>query len=160
MKHRKLRIAWSVAWGVVAVLLCALWIRSHSIYDSIAWNSRQSIYHSLSSQYGHVTFVKGYNPNNTTKGAYSSLGHKALEPFVGSPSEPKLSGLLGLRWYSSPGIRAFREFILALPHWLLLITSTAVAAIAWLPCRFSLRTLLIATTLVAVALGLIVWASR
>ena len=29
MKHRKLRIAWSVAWGVVAVLLCVLWVRSY-----------------------------------------------------------------------------------------------------------------------------------
>ena len=27
----------------------------------------------------------------------------------------------------------------------------------WLPCRFNLRTLLIATTLIAVVLGLIVW---
>jgi hypothetical protein len=29
MKHRKLRIAWSVAWGVIAVLLVALWVRSY-----------------------------------------------------------------------------------------------------------------------------------
>lgn len=29
MKYRKLRIAWSVAWGVVAVSLCMLWVRSH-----------------------------------------------------------------------------------------------------------------------------------
>ena len=29
MKYRKLRIAWSVAWGVVAVLLCVLWVRSY-----------------------------------------------------------------------------------------------------------------------------------
>ena len=31
MKHRKLRIAWSVAWGIVAVLLIALWVRSYSV---------------------------------------------------------------------------------------------------------------------------------
>ena len=30
MKYRKLRIAWSVAWGIVAVLLCVLWVRSYS----------------------------------------------------------------------------------------------------------------------------------
>ena len=29
MKFRKLRIAWSVAWGAVAVLLCALWVRNY-----------------------------------------------------------------------------------------------------------------------------------
>ncbi len=29
MKHRRLRIAWSVTWGIVAVLLIALWVRSY-----------------------------------------------------------------------------------------------------------------------------------
>ena len=33
MKHRKLRIAWSVAWGIVAVLLVALWVRSYRWHD-------------------------------------------------------------------------------------------------------------------------------
>jgi hypothetical protein len=32
MKYRKLRIAWSVAWGVVAVLLCMLWVRSYTSF--------------------------------------------------------------------------------------------------------------------------------
>jgi hypothetical protein len=27
MKHRKLRIAWSVTWGMACVLLIALWVR-------------------------------------------------------------------------------------------------------------------------------------
>ena len=42
-------------------------------------------------------------------------------------------------------------------HWLPALLFAAVAAIPWLRWRFSLRTLLIATTLVAVVLGLIVW---
>ena len=29
LKYRKLRIAWSVAWGMLAVLLIALWVRSY-----------------------------------------------------------------------------------------------------------------------------------
>src|SRR5262245_51700856 len=29
MKYRNLRIAWSVAWGLLAVLLCVLWVRSY-----------------------------------------------------------------------------------------------------------------------------------
>ena len=35
IKHRRLRIAWSVAWGVVAVLLVALWVRSYATLDSV-----------------------------------------------------------------------------------------------------------------------------
>ena len=29
MNYRKLRIAWSAVWGIAAVLLCVLWVRSH-----------------------------------------------------------------------------------------------------------------------------------
>src|SRR5690349_16513123 len=36
MKYRKLRLAWSVAWGVVAVLLCILWVRSYWSLDLAA----------------------------------------------------------------------------------------------------------------------------
>jgi len=44
--------------------------------------------------------------------------------------------------------------------WLLAMLVSACVPLSWLPWRFSLRTLLIATALVAVVLGLIVWTSR
>jgi hypothetical protein len=46
------------------------------------------------------------------------------------------------------------------PHWLLLLFATTLAATPWIKWRFSLRTLLIATALVAVALAAIIYASR
>ena len=73
VRYRKLRIAWSVAWGVVAVLLCTLWVRG--------------------------------------------------------------AGFIA-------------------PYWALV---TLAGIFARLPFRFSLRSLLIATTLVAVGLGVVVW---
>jgi hypothetical protein len=45
------------------------------------------------------------------------------------------------------------------PDWFLVGLCGAIAPLAWIN-RFSLRTLIIATTLVAVLLGLIVWASN
>src|SRR5690349_16362953 len=33
MKYRKRRIAWSVVWGLLAVLLCVLWVRSYLMSD-------------------------------------------------------------------------------------------------------------------------------
>ena len=47
-------------------------------------------------------------------------------------------------------------------HSVLVFATAALGTATWAPWsnRFSLRTLLIATTLVAVALGLIVWAAR
>jgi hypothetical protein len=47
-----------------------------------------------------------------------------------------------------------------LPFVLPLIIAAALGAVAWTVIRFSLRTLLIATTLVAVALGLIIAVAR
>jgi hypothetical protein len=50
--------------------------------------------------------------------------------------------------------------IVALPHWMLVVTFTAFGVAPWIRWQFSLRTMLIATTLVAVGLGLIVWMTR
>jgi hypothetical protein len=44
-----------------------------------------------------------------------------------------------------------------LPYWFLVAASATAGAITWLRWRFSLRTLLIAITLVAVWMGLIVF---
>ena len=52
------------------------------------------------------------------------------------------------------------EMWATLPHWFLLGTCMTFATVPWLRYRFSLRTLLIATTLVAVVLGLIVYAVK
>ena len=43
------------------------------------------------------------------------------------------------------------------PYWPVVLVCSALAGVPWLPARFSLRTLLVATTLVAVVLGMIVW---
>ena len=46
---------------------------------------------------------------------------------------------------------------MAMPYWSLVVSVSFPAVIPWIRWRFSLRTLLIVTTLVAVVLGLIVW---
>jgi hypothetical protein len=37
MKHRKLQIAWSVAWGAVVLMFVLLWVRSYWIIDALHW---------------------------------------------------------------------------------------------------------------------------
>jgi hypothetical protein len=55
-------------------------------------------------------------------------------------------------------LKRFDEYSrVIVPHLLVVLFGTAFAAAPWFPCRFSLRTMLIATTLVAVVLGLGVW---
>jgi hypothetical protein len=51
-------------------------------------------------------------------------------------------------------------YSLRVPYWLLVAFTGFLTSAPWLNCRFGLRTLLIATTLVAAVLGLIVWLSR
>jgi hypothetical protein len=47
-----------------------------------------------------------------------------------------------------------------LPHWSLAIPIALIGAASWFGRRFSLRTLLIVMTLVAVTMGLVVWSVR
>ncbi len=139
MKYRKLRIAWSVAWGVVAVLLVVLWVRSYWFGDFTV------IKYSASHQFRLVSIdgVIGSAIENPT--AYNPrfiVGSEAISPN-------------GFDWtiYHVWG----NHTRLCVPHWVLAIVPGSIAAVPWLPLRFSLRTLLIAMTLVAVGLGLVVW---
>jgi hypothetical protein len=67
---------------------------------------------------------------------------------------------IGSGWFHIMRYADFNEYVI--PDWSLVATSATLAAAIWIHWsnRFSLRTLLIATTLVAVVLGLIVWTSR
>src|SRR3954470_12360641 len=37
LRFRKLRIAWSVFWGLACVLLIVLWVRSYGWEDDLVW---------------------------------------------------------------------------------------------------------------------------
>jgi hypothetical protein len=141
MRFRKLRIAWSVVWGIAAVLLVVLWVRSYWWADYVQpWQK-----HTVVSLRGKL-FVDNHIvlsiPSSSVPGgvptglvetnrffAYS-LATKQFSFF------PQKSGL-------------------AIPYWLIAALIVGLAATPWLRWRFSLRTLLIATTLLAAALA--VW---
>src|SRR4051812_42476544 len=42
MRFRKLRIAWSVFWGLAAVLLIVLWVRSYRLNDNLMFATNKS----------------------------------------------------------------------------------------------------------------------
>jgi hypothetical protein len=66
------------------------------------------------------------------------------------------------RWLDFHYLTHSQYFILAAPHWFLVLLAVMMSAAPWMrwKWRFTLRTLLIAITLVAVVLGLIVYAVR
>jgi hypothetical protein len=135
MKFRKLRIAWSVFWGVAAVLLIVLWVRSN--HKDVFYHTAN---HLLLTNHGYITLgdTSGPTPNQ----AFFCV---EFPPDKDNPTP------------------TFEMFAFYNPQQFKLSYVVAVAAtmaiVPWLFPRFSLRTLLIATTLVAVVLGLIVWLS-
>jgi hypothetical protein len=144
MEFRKLRIAWSVVWGVAAVLLIALWPRSYWYADDAAR-------------------VQGCDVFGIESACGSLRPFKSKRVFVISENTWLYSS--ELLAYSN---RAYKHstfgwdaadypdhFMAYVPHWLSATLTAMIASTPWLPYRFKLRTLLIATTLVAIVLGLI-----
>src|SRR6185369_8713105 len=56
MRYRKLRIAWSTLWGLVAVLLCILWVRSYWRVDIV--ERRGNLNYSVGSAWGRMVLAK------------------------------------------------------------------------------------------------------
>ena len=151
MRYRKLRIAWSVLWSVAAVLLILLWAHSYG---------RQGIH------YFRGTFCETQSSN----GRFAFTYHRP-EYYLDAKTNTLQSrtGFMMQKmpeWLSSRGLNLFwsyRFFRIELPYKLLLPLAALVTIAPWIPSlrfSFSLRSLLIATTLIAFGLGMIVYAIR
>jgi len=148
VRFRKLRIAWSMAWGILAVLFCVLWVRSYSNQEGFLYRSNK-------------TLASAFTSEGVAGGYYYSLppdtvmGNPEGITWLSNPITPQVVTET-LVWESSPqGLR------ILFPAGCYVGVILLLAAVVWLPVkRFSLRTLLIATTLVAVGLGLMIWAAR
>ena len=148
MRYRKLRIAWSVFWGVAAVLIIVLWVRSYWCWDAVTYFNGSSTF-GFESQWGRMLPYSQSFPSQNTQWMLLSDGIAKAPPQGTHPP---------FRLVMYPGY-----FSLCLPYWVLTTGATLLAGLPWahrLRWRFSLRSLLIATTLVAAVLGLIIWASR
>jgi len=145
-----------VFWGVAALLLIVLWVRSYFYSDTLAkgWGSTTQQGLAISSENGALLFnyvdVRGSTVTLTRwKVTILPITNRDLLR-IGSMDDGR-AGFLFLRL--SDG------YLLSVPYWFLVELTLVVGPLPWLRWsnRFSLRTLLIATTLVAVVLGLIAW---
>jgi hypothetical protein len=151
MRFRKLRIAFSAACLIACVLLIVLWVRSYWWVDSIETRKSPSIWVVAS---GRGVLGVGYDPL-VSPVAVRDWRFESDPPDYEAQS-PQHS-ILGFYIHHSQG-----EFAILLPYWFLVLFAMVLVAVPWIRWskRFSLRTLLIATTLVAVVLGLIIWSVR
>ena len=153
-----LRIAVTAVSLTACVLLIALWVRSSYwwmddvsliLFKDTAGVSQMLILRSWSSVVVfHTRPYHGAVP-------YRSRVSSEYAPY--DPSDAVYSSVLNKRWQLSYDWGG-SELQVHCPHWLIIAIFAIVAAAPWVPRlrRFSLRTLLIATTLVAVVLGVII----
>jgi hypothetical protein len=151
MRFRKLRIAWSALWLLASVLLIAMWVRS------CWWGEAYNI------QINKFLYGCSY-----LRGCIVLTCHDPI-------ANPDFTA--GYSWGPAPGQRIDKHFPvqfygfyftkmsdgfgLVVPIWFLMVASIGWAVAPWLNWRqFSLRTLLIATMLIAAMMGLSVWLSK
>jgi hypothetical protein len=160
MKYRKLRIAWSVGWGIVAVLLIALWVRSYWWYDGLYLYDKPGVVNgeTTANVTGIASIVSASGQLSCTKGDGLLDWRGYWSPRV--TTRPRsLDPSLVSHWFQWTHVDPTTLFIQS-PYWFLTLGFVVLAVGPWirkLPWQFSLRTLLIATTLIAAMLGLIAW---
>jgi hypothetical protein len=157
MKYRKLRIAWSALCGILCLLLIALWVRSYKWVDTVAYRASPPTVYFAFSYDGVIRFGKDSISNWQSVGPFDGILLRS-ESWAGYTSE------VFDVWPFGKVIRGFvdRNWSLGgqIPFWFAVLVSGALGSAPWLRWRFSLRTLLIGMTLVAVGLGIIVLAVR
>ena len=155
---RILRIAASVVFGLLCILLIALWVRSYWRYDwlgGLSVTSRNNEFLPMNgclveSANGVLVVIYVGNLREWLSALGQFTGSSPAIPSVRVTGDEGESTWHGFRAKVYPnGI--FRG---SGPHWFFVLVLGAAGAVPWIR-RFSLRTLLIATTLVAVGLGLV-----
>jgi hypothetical protein len=143
MRFRKLRIAWSVLWGVACVLLIMLWVRSYWARDmtrGVIGNS--GLHLNATSLSGVVAFAFDEWRGTPHPWMFESVSNQEnmVAVFSSVVGKPPLSWL-GFRWQFKPNL-----VVVILPCWSIVLSTIALATIPWICWRYRLHTLLDAVT--------------
>jgi hypothetical protein len=136
------RSAFSAACLLMVVLVVALWVRSYDWFDITERTSALNI----CSMQGKL-FVGD---------AFMVLGHDSANLTV--PLPPAHFGICTLS-SNSFELVSLRDGV-AVPYWLVVAVMAPIGVVPWLRPRFSLRTMLVATAVVAVVLCVAIYALK
>src|SRR5215212_3804853 len=152
MKYRKLRIAWSVGCAIACVLLIVLWVRGYWWNDLLIIETKSGLTQ-IQSTHGRLCYIvttpKPFHHSRPWIFAPQRLRNRSAEEWSKFEDNHPWGLLRNSPQHVVP------TDIFTIPTWsgvLLVTLLTAIAAHPWIRWRFSLRTLLIATTLIAVVL--------
>jgi hypothetical protein len=165
MNYLKLRIAWSVAWGGVCLLLVALWVRSYWARDEVLFKIVASIGNTVVFDRGRIELLAepiepaqraiSWPPSDEESKLITIYTFDVYDSGWAQPHLPVWHNL-GFDAFTYPGgVKLY-----SIPFWFITLACIAVMLLPWISARFSLRTLLVAMTLVAIGLGWIVYATR
>ena len=168
MRFRKLRIAWSVGCAIACVLPIVLWVRGYWKFDLGLVRLNTSSDLRIVSCRGRVAFCISQPSSGLVAGEFRISPNAWM--YSGAPRwmSGALHGGLGKELQRNFEPNPYQVFlsgpdgrIFTIPIWVSFGLSGTVATVPWLgwSTRFSLRTMLIATTLVAVVLGAVVYAA-
>ena len=136
---RRVRIAVSVFFGVVAVaVLCVLWVRSYWWNEMVSRSDHMFV--AIGSNTGCFYIIQSQSAPDSD-GTQWAFDHDVA---IDLPAD--------FSW-----MRTARTSSLRIPHWSLVLSCATLAAIPWASRHFSVRTILVAATLVAAVLGLGGW---
>lgn len=154
MKYRKLRMAWSVGWGILALLLCFLLIRSYYVCDYVFRRGSPTVITSTGSPTVITTVALNRGMVHVIDAVVPAGSERPSQGWQYS-SRDASDSLTIVRWmWGANGGGGTSN-----PISFVVFLTAAISAVSWIPWRFSLRTLLIGMTLVAVVLGLVAWAA-
>ena len=139
---RGLRIAWTAWWGILCVLLIVLWVRSYWRGESVWHVGSDHMLTAFHSQIGVLTLGREPYPGkrHSFEWMYWNWELSRINPAF-------ISQFRYERYVNGVSVNV--------PHWFLIAVSGVLSTAPWIHWskRFSLRTLLIATTLIAVLLA-------
>jgi hypothetical protein len=144
-----LRIVVTALSLTACVLLVALWVRSYWVCDIVYRMNPSMVETIIGATSGKVYFVR--IDVGATGVPYKVHGWEYLRAKTADVDVSKL------RLSKLQSKSTVRSVNVHLPYWLVTLSCAVLAAFPWIQYakRFSLRTLLIATTLVAMGLGII-----
>jgi hypothetical protein len=157
-----LRIAWTVWWGVVCVLVVMLWVRSYIFFDRCNVPMPRQSGISATTGQGEMQFRVDFVTTGWNRTFWWPKGlpldEKAGRERIARNRERWLQilnhSLLGFGFRTTPDF-----WLVITPLWFVVLLFVTLAYFPWFPLSwtFSLRNLLIATTLIAILLRLIVY---
>jgi hypothetical protein len=148
------RVAFSAVCGIAAVLVVILWVLSYRHSRAVLLPGIASCPEiGISSSEGQICLFEPYGGDWWRRNRRLAV----FEPGQGYRVHGYVGHFDGGGNPMRPGVRP-HEF--RVPYWSAVLMLVSMSAVPWMRWRFSVRTLLIGMTLVAVILGIAMWAAH